>query len=65
MNGNDRLTAVAATLTTAGVVDVKFYFERGRLSSTPPSEVAAKVADFLELYADGAGARVASIGDQV
>lgn len=63
MNTSERLTAMRDTLTQRGVLDVKFYFERGSLSSLPSSEVAAKVADFLDSYVAG-GTPMHAVGDE-
>jgi hypothetical protein len=59
----ERLTALRADLERSGVVDVKFYFNKRSLSELAPSEVAAKVADFLECYMSGKGTKVDAIGD--
>ena len=63
MNTSERLSTVQQTLASQGVVDVKFYFERGRALTTPASEVTAKVADFMEAYLTGRWSEVDGIGD--
>lgn len=65
MNTSERLTELRDTLVNRQVVDVKFYFERGSLSSLPKSVVAGKVADFLECYVAGRGKSVRKVGDEV
>lgn len=62
---SERLQSVRAALEARGVCDVKFYFERGCLTSHPSSEVAAKVADFMDCYLRGEGKAVTVIGDEV
>lgn len=63
MNTSERLSSVRTALESKGVRDVKFYFERGSLSTLAPSEVAAKVADFMECYVAGNGIVINSVGD--
>jgi hypothetical protein len=51
----ERLQAARAELVQRGVLDVKFYFERGSLTGQPSSVMTAKAADFIETYLKGAG----------
>jgi hypothetical protein len=51
----ERLQAARAELEQRGVLDVKFYFERGSLSGQPGSVMTAKAADFIECYLKGHG----------
>ncbi len=59
----ERLHAMSDALKGMRVVDVKFYFNKGRLSVMAPSEVASNVADFLDSFVRGEGKKVSSIGD--
>ena len=58
---SERLQAQKAALQQQGVVDVKFYFDKGHLSNMPSSVVAEKVADFMDCYLSGKGTLVSSI----
>ena len=65
MNTSERLQALGSTLQQQGVVDVKFYFERGSLSTLPSSEVAEKVADFLDCYLSDSSVQVDGIAQEL
>lgn len=56
-----RLLEAQNALQMRGVVDVKFYFERGQLTSLPKSEVGDLVAGFLECYLEKSNVEVEKI----
>ena len=63
MDAKQRLDLVRSALEQRGVHDVKFFFAKG-VSDNSCSEVAGKVATFLESYLKGSFNKVESFGDR-